>query len=84
MDNVFDNIIFLPMLGYFQLLKGYFLLFKIIPPYIIYGFIIILNFFGYFVLFLAISNYLTLSYFQLLLIIFGYSKLFHVRLFSVM
>jgi hypothetical protein len=39
MDKVFTNIIILPMLGYFQLLYGYFSFIWIILSYIIYDYL---------------------------------------------
>jgi hypothetical protein len=57
MDNIFANILILPLLNYFQYLYGYF---SLILPYIIYG---------YLWLFLITFDYLTyftLSYFRLL------------------
>jgi len=81
MDNVFINIIILPMLSYFQLLYDYFSLIKIISPYIIYSYLWqFSNFLGYFLLFhptlfiaiydnslifLVIFYYFTLGYFWL-------------------
>jgi hypothetical protein len=48
----FVNIIILPMLNYFQLLYDYFLLIKIISPYIIYDYLWLFSnllvIFGYF------------------------------------
>jgi len=55
------------MLSYFQLLYEYFSLIEIISPYIIYGYLWLFSItFGYSKLFLAISTYFTLNYFQLL------------------
>jgi hypothetical protein len=81
MDNIFVNIIILPMLSYFQLFYDYFSLIKIISPYIIYDYLWLFSItFGYSKLFLAIpsnSNIWLLVIFLLglLVVINGYCYL---------